>query len=598
MKFYDRLTGFYIADTEACLFKGDVSPQSVRRELEKYILSVAGWRAVFAVSGEDEDNSGDVKLEDLVLISTAVRAFYDYLGKKNARIVIASDARPTGTLLINAAARTFISLGAELTHLYIASAPEIMSYSNDGYDGFFYISASHNPIGHNGYKFGANGGVYGKKDVDGVLSLFLSYVERDDVSLKAIELVDGVDREEYRLVLSKHNEDKFTSIDYYKDFVLKTAFADENFTIPFGIIAELNGSSRSVSIDIPFLNTMGAKVWTLNAQSRQIAHGIVPEGKNLEMCRKELERIHQIDKDYIIGYVPDNDGDRGNFVYFDDSEGKAKILHAQEVFALIAIIDLAHQVFRGEERPAIVANGPTSTRIDDMARHFGAEVFRADVGEANVVALADKKRSEGFQVHVCGEGSNGGIITDPARVRDPMNSIMSIAKLYSVPGLFEFMCEKLGICSEEVSLSVLINAIPKYTTTSAFASEGVMRVNAKEFEPLKRVYEELFLVSVDSYLSEEDNLYNYEIHQFEGIEDRVGFGPSVRNENSIGGYKVLFTDEEGNFSAYLWLSKSKTEPVMRILADVKGDNPVLHNKLLSWQKRLVERADSTLALSE
>lgn len=594
MKHYDRLTGYLIADDIKSPLSGkEILYSEVLENLNKYILSVAGWRTVFAISGDEEDSSPFVTDEDLITASVAAMAFYEYLNRDGARILIGADARPTGTLLLDSVARTLISCGADVDNIFIASAPEIMAYSNDGYDGFFYISASHNPIGHNGFKFGRKGGVLGKKDCDAVLSLFKELLSHEDIVSKAISMIDDCSLDKYRRVLLDHNNAKFRALDYYMEFVIKTASAGPEFTIPFGIVAELNGSARSVSMDIPFLNRMGAKVWTINAEPRQIDHAIVPEGSNLELCRAALEERYQKDKDYIIGYVPDNDGDRGNFVYIDEDSNKARILHAQEVFTLIALIEVAHQALMGEERIAIAANGPTSTRIDELASYFGATVFRADIGEANVVALAEKLRGEGYSVHVCGEGSNGGIITDPAKVRDPMNSIMSIAKLYSIPELYAFIADKIGIEDRNtVSLTALIRSIPKYTTTSAFGEDAVLRVKAKEFEPLKRAYEELFEITVDSHLS--DTLCTWEVHQFEGTEDRKGFGPDVREKNSAGGYKVIFLDKQGDFAAYLWLSKSKTEPVMRIMADVKGSDTHLYDELLSWQKNLVERADSAI----
>lgn len=594
MKHYDRLSGKFISDDSISPLKGErITNESLLGNLDKYILSVAGWRTVFAQSGNEEDFSSAVSDVDLVTSSICSAAFFEYLGKENPRILVGADARPTGTLLLDVVTRTFVSLGADVDNIFISSAPEIMAYSNDGFDGFFYISASHNPVGHNGLKFGRQGGVFGKKECDAVLSIFKKLLSSEDIIERAIGWIEAVPMDKHRRVLLDHDRSKFRAMDYYMDFVLRTAGADSSFKIPFGIVAELNGSARSSSIDIPFLTRMGAKVWAVNAIPSQIDHEIVPEGDNLELCRRVLEERYSKDNDYILGYVPDNDGDRGNFVYIDQESRKARILHAQDVFTLISLIEVAHQSYKGERNIAIAANGPTSTRIDELASKFGATVFRADIGEANVVALAENLRRSGYSVHVCGEGSNGGIITEPAKVRDPMNSIMSIAKLYSVPGLFSYICDRIGLQDREsISLASLIKAIPRYITTSAFEREAVLRVRSRQFEPLKRVYEELFLLTLESHLS--DKLHSYEVHQFEGYEENVGFGSAYRDTSSAGGYKVIFFDKNGEFSAYLWLSKSKTEPVMRIMADVKGNDYMLYEELLSWQKHLVERADSAI----
>ncbi len=595
MKYFDRLTGFFIADPSKDPLKGcAATDEDVRITIQKYILSASGWRAVFAKSMDEEDFSGEVSDADLVIASTVARTFIEYLGCPRPRILVGIDARPTGEALCDVVVRTMIALNAEVTHLFFASAPEIMAYSNAGYDGFFYISASHNPVGHNGFKFGSNGGVYNKDIIDKIIPVFKKKIESAGVVRTAMELSCKCDEDIYSETLMKHDDDKLRAFDYYRQFVLRIATAHKLFRIPFGIVAEMNGSARSASIDIPYLNKMGAKVWAVNAQPRQIAHAIVPEGENLELCRKTLEEVHKKDPSYILGYVPDNDGDRGNFVYLEKKTGKAQILNAQKVFALVATIDIAHQVMAGDKRPAIAVNGPTSSMIDEVAEKFNVRVFRSDVGEANVVTLAQKLRDEeGYQVHICGEGSNGGNITHPAKVRDPMNSIMSIAKLYSIPGLYDFLLSKLGIShTDEVSLESLIDALPKYTTTPAFSKDAVLKIKSKDFDELKLAYESILEKEVEGYLT--DGIASWQVRQMEGIVETVGFGPDFRSRPSTGGYKVVFNDKNGNFVAYIWLSKSRTEPVMRVMADVKGDNEALHDKLLAWQRSMVMRADQMI----
>lgn len=595
MKYFDRLTGFFIADPSKDPLKGcAATDEDVRSTIQKYILSASGWRAVFAKSMDEEDFSGEVSDADLVIASTVARTFLEYLGCPRPRILVGIDARPTGEALCDVVVRTMIALNAEVTHLFFASAPEIMAYSNAGYDGFFYISASHNPVGHNGFKFGSNGGVYNKDIIDKIIPVFKKKIESAGVVKTAMELSCKCDEDIYSETLMKHDDDKLKAFDYYRQFVLRIATAHKLFRIPFGIVAEMNGSARSASIDIPYLNKMGAKVWAVNAQPRQIAHAIVPEGENLELCRKTLEEVHKKDPSYILGYVPDNDGDRGNFVYLEKKTGKAQILNAQKVFALVATIDIAHQVMAGDKRPAIAVNGPTSSMIDEVAEKFNVRVFRSDVGEANVVTLAQKLREEeGYQVHICGEGSNGGNITHPAKVRDPMNSIMSIAKLYSIPGLYDFLLSKLGIShTDEVSLESLIDALPKYTTTPAFSKDAVLKIKSKDFDELKLAYESILEKEVEGYLT--DGIASWQVRQMEGIVETVGFGPDFRSRPSTGGYKVVFNDKNGNFVAYIWLSKSRTEPVMRVMADVKGDNKALHDKLLAWQRSMVMRADQMI----
>ncbi len=60
-------------------------------------------------------------------------------------------------------------------------------------------------------------------------------------------------------------------------------------------------------------------------------------------------------------------------------------------------------------------------------------MFRAETGEANVVNLAEMLRSEGWVVSILGEGSNGGNITHPSKVRDPLSTLGAMIRLLRLP---------------------------------------------------------------------------------------------------------------------------------------------------------------------
>lgn len=588
MRFYDRNTGLFIEDSSLKITTGTATDESLRAALSKCILSASGWRAVMAASGDEEDSKEDVNEEMLLIAAAAAVAFLNYLGKENPRIILGSDARPTGRLLSAAVRRAMIAKGAELDDIYISSAPEIMAASHR-YDGFFYISASHNPVGHNGYKFGVEGGVYPKEEMDKIIPPFKAMIEKEGAAAELRSLLDSVEQEKIEEVLHNHNLAKRAALETYRAFVMRTAHADSSFTLPFGVAIDFNGSARAASIDMPFLRSHDAKIWAINSSPRQIEHAIVPEGENLEWVRKTLEEVHSKDPSFIIGYMPDNDGDRGNFVY-TDKKGKARILSAQTVFALVAVIELSHDAMMGKRKIAIAVNGPTSLLIDEIAGKIGAEVFRSDIGEANVVTLSQILREKGYTCRVCGEGSNGGNITYPAKVRDPMNSLMTFAKLWSVEGLYAFVMEKLGKKADsEPSLHSVVSALPKYITTSAFSKEAVMHISSTDYNKLKAEYEDILQYEGNGRMPKAFS--RWEVRQYEGSEEDVGIGTEHRAPDSTGGLKVQFYDEDGKATGYLWLSKSRTEPVIRTMVDIKGSDMKLHDELLSWQHEMVKRAD-------
>lgn len=586
MKFYDRNTGIYIADSnEDLLACTAVSYGEIKDLLSGYILSVSGWRALFARSKDENDHDADVGDGDRIIAAAAASAFFSYLSKDHPRILIGSDTRPTWRMLTAIAARILIALGADVDLLGIASAPEIMAYSSSGYDGFLYVSASHNPIGHNGFKFGVSGGVLESVEEEKVKNIFLSCMD-DGIAERMRRLSASVSEESYRAVLKHHETVKRRALRHYSSFVLHTAHADDDAMIPFGIVVDFNGSARSASIDIPFLRSHGADVMALNSVPGQIVHGIIPEGCNLDDARKALERAHRGNHRFILGYAPDNDGDRGNFVYIARN-GKACALSAQEGFALVSSIELAHAVMMHPgKRVAIAVNGPTSLLLDDIASRLGAEVFRSDIGEANVVSLADRLRREGCSVPICGEGSNGGCIVYPAKVRDPMNSLMAIAKLWSVPGLYGFLMKALGKKSKAISIDVVLSAFPEYLMTPSSSPAAVLNIRSRDWPMMKREYARIAEAEADANMPE--CAVRYEIREYEGSDEIVS--PYVVG-TPTGGVKLQFLSADSAPVAYIWLSRSRTEPVCRIMACVKGGNMAIHDHLLAWQRSMEERAD-------
>ncbi len=595
MKYYDENSHLLIDDTDVDVL-GNLSTDDnlVQNALSSYILSASGWRNVFAASKDEEDSREEITDEDKVIAVTIARAVYAYLGKPNAKILLGLDARPTGYTLGHLSAQALTSLGAEVTYIYIASAPEVMAYSNAGFDAFYYISASHNPIGHNGFKFGVNGGVFPREKCDVLTDLFKELVNGPGVVEEAVRIIHSLDKTKYAKVLEKVGENKKAALAYYKDFVLATAGKDATFRSEVGFAVDFNGSARTLSIDESFLTSLGCPFTSINNKPREVKHAIVPEGENLSFCRDELEKAYKADKRFILGYTPDNDGDRGNFVYINEESGKADILQAQEVFALVVTIELADQKRMGKKNLAIAVNGPTSERIEAIAAYFDAKVFRAEVGEANAVNLGQKLREDGYTVHVLGEGSNGGNITEPAKVRDPLNSAMTFLKFLSDKELYEYIMTTLGGKAEKPSILALLNTLPEYTTTPVFSALAKMHVKHKDYSRMKTEYEKLLREEYPLQNLEAEGITGYEIHQTEGIVERIGEGSAFRSGECKGGLKVVFLNSEKEHLGFMWLRPSGTEPLLRVEVDLKGKKEALHDKLLSWQRSLIEKADNAL----
>jgi len=561
------------------------------------VISASGWRKVFAPSGEEEDDSTEISRQDAYIVAIATEAYYRE--RTPQTVMLGTDTRPTGAAIAAVVGRVLRAHDVKIRNVGITAAPEIMAYSayHTGED-FFYITASHNPIGHNGFKFGANGGVAPAAEATKVIATFRTLLADGETPSMIQQLISSVEP------VAVDEKEKSAAMVAYERLVLDIATDSEDEMVfgdlvadlrheiakhPIGIVGELNGSARSLSIDKEFLQGLGIKTRFLNDIPGKVVHPIVPEGGNLEMCRHALEQAHKEDGCFILGYVPDNDGDRGNIVYFDQESDGARILGAQELFALVALIELS--LSKKENIPqAIAVNGPTSLMVDRIAARLDVAVYRAEVGEANVVTLAQELRTKGYAVRLLGEGSNGGNITHPGKVRDPLNTLVSLVKLLSSPSRFKAITHS----KSSPSIATAIASLPVRTITGSFSKEAVMRITSADHGALKAAYERLFVIDYaqrSKELEERFGICGWREEQTEGTQMRVGLGPAYRTPPMRGGLKIVFSDKIGQDTDFIWMRGSGTEPVFRIMADAEGNDQERHDYLLAWQRDLVSRAD-------
>ncbi len=627
MIYHDSVTNIRLSDSKKDPFADmPMSMETLTTALRPYILSASGWRNVYAVDKNTESLTPEISLADSFLTGIMALSFAQFMAEKREckiselTLLIASDTRPTGPAIADIFIRILLALGVTIRYIFISAAPEAFAYSGLSFelDGFIYISASHNPVGYNGIKYGIGGKVLGAIEASRLIDTFKGLC----ADPHSIELIPSLSQkmpiDKYEAVLGSIDQYKAEAIDLYRMFTGSVSagslgicnqdqiyntirqFAD---TTGAGVVIDFNGSARTRSIDRDLLTSMGVSVETINDQPGLFAHRIVPEGKSLIPCKELLESTYASDPSYLFGYLPDCDGDRGNIVYIDETTGKAKILEAQEVFALVVLSELSFITLADPDaNHAVVVNGPTSMRVDQIAKAFGAEVFRAEVGEAHAVSLAESKRESGFVVRILGEGSNGGNITHPAAVRDPLNTALSLLKLMAFrgdsnqEGLFKHWCEvsgQLDSYHEHFTLSDIIETLPLFTTTSAYEERAILRIRSTDQETLKNAYERLFSEYWETHRQEFSSwgISSYQEINTTGMQEIVGSGKTARPDSSTGGLKIQFSDENSQPVAYIWMRGSKTEPVFRVLADVKGSDLKKEEWLLNLHKELIARAD-------
>jgi phosphoglucomutase len=605
------------------------------------ILSASGWRTVFAADGDEESRTDSISPAGAVVATYAASVFAAYLKKVSGRddpaLILALDTRPTGPAIGATMLRAFLAEGCRVRYLFVSAAPEVMAYARSAgaleegaagkAHGFAFVSASHNPIGHNGLKFGlVDGGVLPGSEASLLIADFKALMAAPDRIERAGRIAAGASAQAVSRAFADSGKWKREAYSAYTLFTREVVTGSAELRAqdavydriaaavaerPLSIVADLNGSARTVTIDEDALTTLGIKLEKLNGQAGAIAHRIVPEGESLEPCRLRLEELHRQDPSFVLGYVPDCDGDRGNVVVWDDAIGGARSLEAQEVFALCCVAELAHlawtkalrydQKGNALDKVAVAVNDPTSMRVDRIAAAFDVEVFRAEVGEANVVGLARKLRGSGYAVRILGEGAAGGNITHPSAVRDPIDTVFALVKLLTIrsdadgPGLFELWCDLSGQSEsyrQDFALADVIAALPSFTTTSAYEEEAILRIKSTDHGALKDRYQEIFLADWEAKkddLTARMGLVGWEAIAYNGTEERRGiprFG-----EAGKGGLKILFSDAAGHPKAYVWMRGSGTEPVFRVMADVAGPDRRIERELLEWQRSMVQRAD-------
>jgi len=140
----------------------------------------------------------DASLEAGVSAVIAADVFFDYIsaatGQKNPVIVCGTDTRPTGGAVASAIVRTLLARKAIVRYPGVVAAPEIMAYARK-FDGFIYISASHNPIGHNGLKVGlSDGGVVNAEENAKMVKAFVEKCADPEAMKRSSQRIDSISR--------------------------------------------------------------------------------------------------------------------------------------------------------------------------------------------------------------------------------------------------------------------------------------------------------------------------------------------------------------------------------------------------------------------
>jgi len=257
------VTGFAIGDPQADPLATRPSPEAARAFFDTLILSASGWRGVFGAS--DDDMSEALSPAAAYVVARMADAFAHFLkgqssgARGQSSIALGIDTRPTGPAIADVMARVFLARGLSVRYAFICAAPEIMAWTRragalpaghvERLDAFCYISASHNPPGHNGVKFGlTDGGVLPGSDARTMIAALKEGVctEGDIAAMAA--LVGSADPKAVAALYSGCGAAKRRAVSDYTLFAREVAdqvvFMADGVVVEQGTPDEVLGSPR------------------------------------------------------------------------------------------------------------------------------------------------------------------------------------------------------------------------------------------------------------------------------------------------------------------------------------------------------------------
>jgi phosphomannomutase len=394
--------------------------------------------------------------------------------------MVGRDTRIHSEMISKIVIGTLLFMGYEVVDLGICPTPTTqLAVEHSDSDGGVMITASHNPSEWNGLKFLSSEGI------------FLTPEQHK----KFIEIANSgnFNFAKWNKIRKLFNDETF--IEQHIERILKIDFIDlekirsRNFKV---VVDCINGAGSKI---VPMLlEKFGCEVIKLNCDGNGIfTHEPEPLPENLtELC----ETVRKTGADFGIAVDPDADR-----VVFVTEKGEP----FGEEYTIVQAVKIALEKKKSFPEKNIVVNLSTTKAVDEIAKKYGANVYRSPVGEINVV-----KKMKETKAIIGGEGSGGVILPDVHYGRD---SLVGIALI--LQNLVEFGGK----------ISEFKDSLPKFEMVKA-------KINIAGINP-----DEILKRAIDLFKDSEIN-----------TED---------------GVRVDFED------AWIHIRKSNTEPILRIISEAR-----------------------------
>jgi phosphomannomutase len=281
-------------------------------------------------------------------------------------LLLGRDTRATGPIASRVVASAVLGTGADLVDYGVISTPAIFRESRRKEKPAIIVTASHNEPEWNGLKFVVDGRGINQAEFDEIL--------RKESKKESLGVASPG-----RLVSSE-------GFSYNKELV---EMAGEGSAKGVKVVLDLNGGA-AVGHAPEILRALGCEVSTIGDTQGIFIRTIDPTNDPLDVLTRTVKN-----EDADVGFAFDCDGDRLVLV---DNEGKKR---TGDYMLTLTIKEALQNI----ERKDVVVSVDTTQAIDEVVEEAGGRVFRAKVGEANVVGLMAEKG-----VRLGGEGSSGGVI--------------------------------------------------------------------------------------------------------------------------------------------------------------------------------------------
>lgn len=304
-------------------------------------VSISGVRGIFG---------NDLNIEDVIYYCRN----FSHLAKSR-KCVVGRDTRPSGEIVTNVAIASLLERGISVYNLGISPTPVIFREARK-YGSGLIITSSHNPLEWNGLKFILDG--------RGINESELEYLEKKD-----------------KFQREKIGTETHVDSDYIDEAVKVIGDIKKSSKIAIDV-----GGGAAFDVAPKLLRKLGCKVSVINGTPGKSTRG--PDPTN-----DQLSGLVQASKKSSIGFAFDLDGDRLVVV----RDGKKQSPDITLGLGVAGALEKGYKKF--------VLSIDTSVAIEKFIKNGGGQVNRSKVGEANVVDMMLKTKSQAG-----GEGSSAGFI--------------------------------------------------------------------------------------------------------------------------------------------------------------------------------------------